>query len=482
MFITKIKLIKKINPGVHQLFLFDKVTQLEQAGFTKEQLTYVKQAIEQKQKPLLFNHSGVFQFIVFNEPKKEDAPYKISEQWRREASGIANLCNQQKIETLAIADLTGNSGNVTDTVEGFLLSNYQFLKYRTGEKNGVNALKTIEVLEKDADKNALKETEIIAEATFAARDLVNEPLSYLTAEQLSQQIKSLGKKSGFRVEVFNKSKIKALKMGGLLGVNLGSPNPPTFNILEWKPKNAKNKKPFVLVGKGVVYDAGGLSLKPTPNSMDKMKCDMAGAAAVAGALHAIAQAKLAVHVVGLIPATENRPGGNAYVPGDVLTMHSGNTVEVLNTDAEGRLILADALSYAKKYKPELVIDLATLTGSAAAAIGSEGIVYMGTADESVKKNLETSGNDVYERLVEFPLWDEYDNYIKSDIADMKNIGGAVAGAITAGMFLKRFTDYPWLHLDIAGPAYIDKPEFYKPKNATGIGVRLLFDFFKNKAI
>ena len=281
-----------------------------------------------------------------------------------------------------------------------------------------------------------------------------------------------------KVTVFNKKQIEALKMGGLLAVNQGSQTPPTFTIMEWKPKKPANKKPIVLVGKGVVYDTGGLSLKPTPNSMDYMKCDMAGGATVAATLYAVAKAKLNVHVIGLVPATDNRPGENAYVPGDVIKMHGGQTVEMLNADAEGRLLLADALTFAAKYKPELVFDFATLTGAAAAAIGGYGIVCMGTADEATKLNLKISGNQVHERLVEFPLWDEYDKLLKSDIADMKNIGGPVAGAITAGKFLERYISYPWMHFDIAGPAWNTATDDYRLKNGTGVGVRLLFDFLK----
>jgi len=186
-------------------------------------------------------------------------------------------------------------------------------------------------------------------------------------------------------------------------------------------------------------------------------------------------------VVGLIPATDNRPGENAYVPGDVITLHNGKTVEVLNTDAEGRLVLGDALSYAQKYKPELVIDLATLTGAAVAAIGTFGIVSMGTATLAEKHNLQKSGEKVYERLAEMPFWDEYAELIKSDIADIKNIGGPHGGAITAGKFLEHFTDYPWMHLDIAGPAFLTVKDGYRGKGGTGVGVRLLYDFIKNKA-
>ena len=211
--------------------------------------------------------------------------------------------------------------------------------------------------------------------------------------------------------------------------------------MEWKPKEAVNKQAIVLVGKGIVYDTGGLSLKPTPNSMDMMKCDMGGSAAVVGTMYAIAKAKLNVHVVGLVPATDNRPSGNAYAPGDVITMHDGTSVEVLNTDAEGRLVMADALSYAKKYKPELVIDLATLTGAAARAIGKQGIVAMGN-DPKTMSELKASGKKVHERLAEFPFWEEYKDDLKSSIADLKNLGGAEAGAITAGKFFRAFYRLP----------------------------------------
>jgi len=235
-------------------------------------------------------------------------------------------------------------------------------------------------------------------------------------------------------------------MGGLLAVNKGSIDPPTFTIMTWKPEKHINKKPFVLVGKGIVYDTGGLSLKPTHDGMDYMKCDMAGAATVAGAMYAIAKAKLPLHVIALAPATDNRPDGNAYVPGDVVKMYDGSTVEVLNTDAEGRMILADALSWAKKYDPELVIDLATLTGAALAAIGKYGIVGMGNAPREVMDQLKESGDAVCERIAEFPFWDDYAEMLKSDIADLKNIGGRYAGAITAGIIPIFISILPDQHL------------------------------------
>lgn len=213
--------------------------------------------------------------------------------------------------------------------------------------------------------------------------------------------------------------------------------------------------------------------------MDTMKSDMGGAAAVLGTMCAISEAKLPIHVIGLVPATDNRPGLNAVTPGDVITISDGTTVEVLNTDAEGRLILSDALVYAQRYNPELVIDLATLTGAAARAIGRYAIVGMGNAPKEKMKALQQSGDNTRERVVEFPFWDEYKELLKSPIADLKNIGGAEAGAITAGKFLEHFTNYPYIHLDIAGPAHLPKRVGYQVEGGTGIGVRLLFDFLSN---
>jgi leucyl aminopeptidase len=287
----------------------------------------------------------------------------------------------------------------------------------------------------------------------------------------------MGKEAGIKVEVLNKNKIEALKMGGLLAVNKGSTEPPTFTIMEYKPAKARNKKPVVLVGKGVVFDTGGSNLK-TGSFMDNMKCDMAGSATMAATILAVARLGLPVHVIGLMPATDNRIDANAIAPGDVITISNGTTVEVLNTDAEGRLILADALTYAKKYKPSLVITAATLTGAASRAIGRYGVVAMQQNAESEMEALKTSGMKVYERIAEFPFWDEYGDLIKSDVADIKNIGGIDAGMITAGKFLAHFVEAPFIHLDIAGPAFIEKKDQYRTAGGTGIGVRLLVDFLE----
>ena len=364
--------------------------------------------------------------------------------------------------------------------EGLALANYTFTKHKTDPKP--NKLENIYLSNHDEIKEDVAELENTIDSVYLTRDLINEPFSHLTAKELAESAVESGKEHGMKVTVFNKKKIESLKMGGLLAVNKGSIDEPTFTIMEWKPKNATNKQPIILVGKGIVYDTGGIELKANSqlHGHDE-KVDMGGAGTVIGAMNAIAANKLDKYVVALVPATDNRPSGNAYAPGDVITMHDGTTVEVLNTDAEGRLVLADALSFAKKYKPELVIDLATLTGAAAAAIGHYGIVSMQQGAEKEHKNLKKIGGETHERLAEMPFWSDYDELIKSDVADIKNLGGPAGGAITAGKFLAHFIEYPWIHLDIAGPTFVKAKYGYRGKGATGMGVRLLYQFIKNRA-
>ncbi len=476
---TTISQKTSINTSENIILLCNKNSNLKDFGLSKTEIEFVKSEIEKKENSFIaINQFNRYIFIQVIIPKKEKN--QTLEALRKAASTAHSIIIENKIETIVLADVENNPSETLAFAEGLALSNYQFLKYKKDRKKEAYSLKTIAVVSKSIEDVEVEELNIVVEATCHARTLVNEPVSFLTAVQLSKEFRDLGKQAGFHVEVFDKSKIKALKMGGLIAVNRGSIDPPTFSVMEYKPKHAKNKQPIILIGKGVVYDTGGVSLKPTPNSMDMMKCDMAGAAAVAGTLYAVAKANLPIHVIGIVPATDNRPGENAYVPGDIITMHSGLTVEMVNADAEGRMILADALSYAKKYKPELVIDLATLTGAAVAAIGTSGVVSMGTADEKTKNALKQSGDAVYERLAEMPFWDDYDDMIKSDIADMKNLGGPYGGAITAGKFLARYIDYPWMHFDIAGPAFLTAKEAYRVKGGTGVGVRLLFNFLKGR--
>ena len=474
---TSIQKAVKTESNASIVLLADKKTKWLSYNLSEKEVAYIHTKLKADERLIVINQFDRLIFVLIPKDKKER--YTQLEDLRANGNKICSALNVHKQSHVIIEDVLNDTEAALALAEGMALGNYQFLKYRGEAAKEKNSLQTIAINSKKLDKKELERLHILVEATTLARTLVNEPQSYLTAPKLAEEIQKMGDTAGFHVEVLNKTKIEALKMGGLLAVNKGSQTPPTFTIMEYKPRGAVNKKPLVLVGKGVVYDTGGLSLKPTPNSMDSMKCDMAGAAAVACAIYAVAKAKLKYHVVGLVPATDNRPGENAYTPGDVVEMYDGKTVEVLNTDAEGRMLLADALAYAKKYKPELVLDFATLTGAAAAAIGQYGIVCMGTADEKTKSKLKRSGNNVYERLVEFPFWDEYKNLIKSDLADMKNIGGPVAGAITAGKFLEHYTDYPWMHFDIAGPAFINNNDSYRGKNGTGVGVRLLFDFILN---
>ncbi|MBT2557538.1 leucyl aminopeptidase [Hymenobacter sp. ISL-91] len=441
---------------------------------------YVAAQLAADEKFVAVNQYSHQHYYVVAEEKK--TPALGLEGLRKAGNKLHARLKADKVEELFICNLTPAGGSLA-LAEGIALTAYQFAGYKTDEKSRkAPTLTKLTLVGPDLSAEKVSELAGMLEGVYLARDLVNKPYSHLNASQLAQQFEEAGERAGFEVEVLDLVRIEALRMGGLLAVNQGSPEPPTFSIMEYKPEGATNTKPIVLVGKGVVFDTGGLSLKPTPNSMDLMKCDMGGAAVVVGVLTALAKNKVPLHVIGLVPATDNRPGGPALAPGDVITMYSGLTVEVLNTDAEGRLILADALAFAKKYDPELVLDYATLTGSAARAIGIEGIVYMGTADEDVMHDLKKAGNATHERLVEFPLWDEYADHIKSPIADMSNLGKAEAGAISAGKFLERYAEgYPWVHFDIAGPAFLTTPDSYRGKGGTGTAVRLTYEFLKNRA-
>jgi leucyl aminopeptidase len=472
---TTIQLKTKHSNNKSVLYLANKKTDWKSLSFDKKEIDYINKKIAAKENLILVNQLTRLAYIQLIEEVDGKEESDQLETLRGVGNRVCTAINMHKYAEVELQSLVENEELLLAIAEGCALSNYQFIKYKS--EQDINTLKNIVVLSTQIKKTAITELEILVEAVCKARNLVNEPQSHLNAIGFADEMKKMGKAASFKVEVLNKKQIEALKMGGLLAVNKGSQTPPTFTIMEYKPKKAINKKPIVLVGKGVVYDTGGLSLKPTAG-MDTMKCDMAGGALVAATMYAVAKAQLKVHVIALVPATDNRPGENAYAPGDVIKMYDGKTVEMLNADAEGRMILADALAYAKKYKPELVMDFATLTGAAAAAIGSYGIVCMGTADEATKLNLKICGNLVHERLVEFPFWDDYGKLLKSDIADMKNIGGPVAGAITAGKFLEKFIDYPWMHFDIAGPAYNSAASSYRPKNGTGVGVRLMFQFLK----
>jgi leucyl aminopeptidase len=458
-----------------QLYIIDSAAGIKQvADLSKEEQSFAQQAFTKEQTSISINQYGRYIFLYFLKSKKTD--WQTKEACRKGGAEFQVVANKLKLAELSITNLSATLDAAYLMAEGMALANYQFLKYRTEGKKIANTLTTINFSKSSITVKELNQLSVVSDAIYKVRTLVNEPLNYLTAVQLAKEIALMGKEAGFKVTTLNKAQLIKEKMNGLLSVNLGSQDPPTFTVMEYKPAKALNKKPIVLIGKGVVYDTGGLSLKPTPNSMDRMKSDMGGAALVSGTMYAIGKLKLPLHVIALVPATDNRPGENAYVPGDVIKMYSGATVEVLNTDAEGRMILADALHWAKRYKPELVMDFATLTGAASVAVGEHGIVCMGNIDDNTRRSFNDSGFRQYERLVEYPLWDEYGDMIKSDVADIKNVGGPYGGAITAGKFLEHFTDYPWMHFDIAGVSFATSKKGYTTNGGTGYGLRMLLDF------
>ena len=380
------------------------------------------------------------------------------------------LLYKTEYKGISIEDITRS------VVEGVLLSLYNFTMYKTLKKEDKAVINNFTLIVQKKDvlakvKSVAKNTQTVAEAVCFTRDIVNMAGSDATPTFLANKAKEIAKKTGVKCRTLSRPDMKRLGMGGILNVSRGSSQPPKFIILEYNTRK-KNNDTIVLIGKGVTFDSGGISLKPGAN-MDLMKADMAGAAAVLGAFKAISNLKPATHIVGLVPCTENMPSGSALKPGDIIKCMSGKTVEILNTDAEGRLILADAIAYAKRYKPDAVIDLATLTGACVAALGTFTSGMLGNNDK-LKERVKHAGEKSHERVWELPLWKEYYELIKSNIADIKNTGGRYAGTITAACFLGEFVeDFPWVHLDIAGTFLVEKDTPYIRKGATGVGVRLL---------
>jgi len=363
-------------------------------------------------------------------------------------------------------------------IEGMVLALYRFDKFKTAE-NERQQLATVRLVANNRHQaRALQQGaeigRILGECANVARSLVNHPANAMTPTLLAEQARQIAKECHLKCAILERKDLEKLGMGLLLGVAQGSEQPPKFIILEHRGgKSAQGN--IVLVGKGITFDSGGISIK-SAEGMERMKYDMSGGAAVIGALRAAALLKVPQTVIGLIPATENLPSGKATKPGDVHRAMNGKTAEVINTDAEGRLILGDALAYAARYKPIACVDLATLTGACVVALGHEAIGMMGNPQSEVlMERLRRAGVSTGERVWQLPLWDEYLEHVKSDVADVKNVGmGRAAGAIAGAAFLANFVDgYPWVHLDIAGTAWADREQGYKPKGGTGVGVRLL---------
>ena len=372
-------------------------------------------------------------------------------------------------------------------VEGVLFGNYSFDKYKS-KKVKHKVLDVFFYAENEKKlKGAIATAEKLITSVNLTRDLQNEPANNLTPELLAKRVAAEVKPFGIKVTIFGEKEIQKRKMGGLIAIGQGSINKPRFIILEYKSsiKSKKNKKgktkTIALVGKGITFDTGGISLKPA-KSMGEMKADMSGAAVVVGTLIAAAKNNLPVHLFGIIPSAENMVSGESVRPGDVVKISNGKTVEIEDTDAEGRVVLADALHYASQLKPDQIIDLATLTGACVVALG-EFVAGMFTKNEAMAENLYKSGITTYDRVWRLPMWDDFNEFITSDVADVANLGKTRwAGAITAAKFLEHFVDknIPWTHLDIAGPAMNNPSRSYTKKYMTGFGVRLLFDYLSRK--
>jgi leucyl aminopeptidase len=410
------------------------------------------------------------------------------ERVRRAAAQGAQRAVGMKATSIAVVvpELDGVSpAEVSQAiVEGIGLGTYSYDKYFVENRDSRIRTKLEKITLLVRDEAALKDVKQgaatgqgIVNGVLLCRDLVNAPSNDLYPEALAAAAKRELAPHGVTVRILNKAQIEKLKMGGLLAVNQGSERPPFFIVMEYNG-GRKNDRPIVFVGKGITFDSGGISIKPGAG-MGDMKMDMGGSGAVIGAMRAIAELKVPQNVVALVPTTENMPSGTAYKPGDVITFMNGKTAEIDNTDAEGRLILADALTYADRYKPQAVIDLATLTGAIVIALGEQATGMFGNND-ALKARIREAGERTYDRVVELPLWEEYEELIRSDIADVKNSGGRSAGSITAALFLQHFIgEYPWVHLDIAGTGMLSKPSGYLSKGGSGAGVRLLVDLVRN---
>jgi len=370
---------------------------------------------------------------------------------------------------------------VSQIVEGCKMSLYKFEKYKSKKENNIPDL-TILVSKSEKISKMIKTSDIISDGVLYTKDIANLPPNDCTPTTLANVSKILSKKNRMKCSVISKNELKKKGFGGIIAVGQGSKNEPKLIILEHN-MGSRNEKPIVLVGKAVTFDTGGISLKPG-EKMDEMKFDKCGGCTVIGIMKAVSELKLPINIVGIIPSVENMPGGKSYRPGDIIKLYGGKTAEILNTDAEGRIILSDALSFGEKqYSPKVIIDFATLTGACIIALGTNvaGII---SNNEKLAQKIKESSKRTTEEVWELPLNDDYMDMIKSDVADMKNVGiGRAAGTITAAAFLRNaIGDTPWVHIDIAGVAWTqvatkDKP--YNPKGATGFGVRLILDYLQN---
>lgn len=409
------------------------------------------------------------------------------EQVRRAAAAAVKRARELKATSVATIVHGGGVGGLDiqaaaqATAEGMLLALYQYDAPR--QDKAVHRIEQLTIAEYDTDKLAaieagVKVAESLAHGVTLARDLVNMPPNVKTPTKLAEIALEMAAAHNLGVTVGDRAWAEEQGMGAFLAVAQGAGHEPKFIVLEHNGSET-DLETIVLVGKGITFDSGGISIKPSAG-MEAMKSDMGGAAAVLGAMKVAALLELPLRVVGIIPATENKPDANALRPSDVIRASNGKTIEIISTDAEGRLVLADALVYAERYHPAAVIDLATLTGSCVVALGEDTAAGLFSNDDALAEALLTSGTTTHERLWRLPLWEDYLERIKSDVADIKNSGGRMGGVATSAVFLQSFTNYPWAHLDIAGVALSSKGHAYAAKGASGFGVRLLTEFLYSK--
>lgn len=469
--------LEKINAKTHEgnlVFLYGDDVAERALPLNRKELDLLKQRRQEKKEQLLVFDRLPFHLYLISFDSEKPAP-ECQEHIRRSAMKLVHRLEADQAADIAVTGEGVLPEEVTALVEGLTLADYSFDRYRSKAQFHIS---TIAIDSLFLNHDELEANQRLWNRIHWCREWVNLPVQDLNAPAFADELASIAADlHNVTCTVMDKKQIESLRMGGLLAVNRGSVDEPRFVALEYKGAEGQ---PVCLVGKGIMYDTGGLNIKPN-DYMQEMKSDMAGAATMASVLFAAADNNLPVHLVALLPLTDNRPGFNAYAADDIITMYDGTTVEVINTDAEGRLILADAIAYAaRNYNPSVIIDAATLTGAAVRAISTFGIAAMQQNADNPFTLLSLVGNQVYERLVQFPMWSEYDELIKSTFADIRNSATVPqAGTITAGKFLAHFAaDVPFIHLDIAGVAYFSKPQHYYRHGASGYGIRLLYAFLQ----
>ncbi len=440
--------------------------------------------LDKKNDELVYHSSQDEPSVIYLKKIKVDKKFS-PDFFRNYLAGLMPTLNSQKINNVHVVIPSFSSFPtyfesddymIQSLIEGIHLGNYSFDIYKTEKKVVAKLQLMLHYNSKQLVEKVIDKTDSIMKSVTFARDLVNEPAITLTPQEFAKRTKADLSKHGIKVQVMNKKELQKKKMNAILAVGGASSNEPLMMVINYKPKKVSKK--IALVGKGVAYDAGGLSIKPTSSMID-MKIDMAGGATVVGIIKAAAMLKLPVELIGIVPVVENMISGSSYKPGDIIRAYSGKTIEVKDTDAEGRIILADALHYACKQKPEEIIDFATLTGAVVVALG-EIAAGLFTQNDAIAESIFNSGLKTHERVWRMPFWNDYNSMIKSDIADVSNLGPRWGGSITAGKFLENFIDekIPWAHVDIAGPAGKHESTNYTKKWETGFGIRLMIDYLE----